>query len=85
MHVQINFPIFYFQIVTLVELHQFTAVYGPSCSGKTSAIQVAAETVRHNMMSSHQAGHFSLTTIAVGAMEEEQLLGYQKQDERYIY
>lgn len=64
------------QIVNLVQVSRFVAVCGPSGCGKTAAIQVAAETFRHASTFS-QMRCISTTTVAVGAMREEQLLGYQ--------
>lgn len=64
------------QIVGLVQVNRFVAVCGPSDCGKTAAIQVAAETIRQSASMS-QMCHVSTTTVALGAMREEQLLGYQ--------
>ena len=61
------------QLVTLVQSNRFTIVSGPSCSGKTSVIQVAADTLSQVPTS----GPVSVTTLVTGAMREEQLLGYQ--------
>ena len=64
--------------MNLVQVSRFVAVCGPSGCGKTAAIQVAAETFRH-ASSFSQIRCISTTTIAVGAMREEQLMGYQCQ------
>ena len=66
------------QLLAVIQHHQIVAVCGPSCSGKTSAIQTAVETLRQiPSPSSSKLGHITCTTIAVGAMREEQLLGFQ--------
>lgn len=70
---------FYLQIVNLVQVSRFVAVCGPSNSGKTAAIQVAAETYKQSFNLS-QICCVSTTTIAVGSMREEQLFGYQSQE-----
>lgn len=71
--------------MALVQHHPFIAVYGPSCSGKSTAIQTAVETLRQLPSPAGRVGgasHITCTTIAVGAMREEQLLGHQQQGER---
>ena len=66
------------QLLAVVQHYQIVAVCGPSCSGKTSAIQTAVETLRQMPSPSHyRSGHINCTTIAVGAMREDQLLGFQ--------
>ena len=49
------------------------AVCGPSGCGKTAAIHVAAEALRQ----SSQTCFVGISTIAVEVMREDQLLGYQ--------
>lgn len=68
------------QIVGLVQASRLVAIYGPSGCGKTAAVQVAAETLRH----STPMCFVSTTTIAAGAIREEQLLGYQDEQEEYV-
>lgn len=68
----------YLQIVNLVQVNRFVAVCGPSNCGKTAAIHVAAETFRQSSSLS-QMCCVSTTTVGVGAMREEQLLGYQNE------
>ncbi len=62
--------------MTLVQSNRFTVVSGPSCSGKTSVIQVAADTLSQIPTS----GPVSVTTLVTEAMREEQLLGYQDKE-----
>ena len=69
----------YSQVVNLVQVSRFVAVCGSSNSGKTAAIQVAADTFRQSSNLS-QTCCVSTTTIAVGSMREEQLFGYQSQE-----
>jgi ABC-type lipoprotein export system ATPase subunit len=75
--------------VALTQHHPFVAVYGPSCSGKSTIIQTAVETLKQLPLNPAAVGgatHISCTTIAVGAMREEQLLGYQQHGgDRWVY
>ena len=72
------------QLVTLVQQHQFVAVCGPSCSGKTAAIQTAVETLRLLASPSNRPCHITCTTLSVGSMREEQLLGFKTEGERSV-
>lgn len=75
------------QLVALIQHHPFITVYGPSCSGKSTAIQTAVETLRQLPMIPAVGGsatHITCTTIAVGALREEQLLGHQQHGDRYV-
>ena len=73
------------QLLAVVQHHQFVAVCGPSCSGKTASIQTAVETLRQMpSLSSPRAGHITCTTIAVGAMREEQLFGSQSEKDGLV-
>ncbi len=68
------------QIINLVQAKRFVAVCGPSGCGKTAALKVVAEALRQSSSSTFQICHVSITTIAVQAMKEEQLLGYQDEE-----
>ena len=67
------------QIVNVIQVNRFIAVCGPSSCGKTAAIQAAAETLRQSSGISLPC-YVSTTTVALNAMREEQLLGYQDND-----
>lgn len=73
------------QMLAVIQHHKFVAVCGPSCSGKTSAIQTAVETLRQiPSHSSSRPGHITCTTIAVEAMREEQLLGFHTEKDGLV-
>lgn len=80
MSIVLNCVIPLMQIVSLVQVSRFIAVCGPSNCGKTAAIQVAAESLRQSSSFSQMCCNISTTTIALGAMREEQLLGYQSEE-----
>lgn len=67
--------------MTLVQVNQFVVVSGPSCSGKTSVIRVAADTLSH-IPSIAKSGPISCTTITIEALGECQLLGFQDKDKK---
>ena len=70
--------------MTLVQLNRVVVVNGPSCSGKTSVIRVAADTLTHTSTPLTKSAPVSLTTLAVGVLQEEQLLGYQDPVKGYV-
>ena len=67
------------QFISLVQLHPIIAVSGPSCSGKTGCIQCGVEVLRG------LCGVVSCVTLAIEAMKEEQLMGYQLDREKYVH
>ncbi len=68
------------QLIQLTSSNQFTVISGPSSTGKSSVIRVAADTVSQIPSS----GPVTMTTVVTGAMREEELLGYQDSKKGYV-
>lgn len=57
------------QLLCLVQAHCIVGVVGDCCSGKSSVIKVAADTIRG------QGAGLSLSWVVPGALEEGELFG----------
>ena len=59
------------QLLSLIQTHSIVAVVGDSCSGKTSIINVAANTLRC------QGAGLSLSWVVPGVLDEGELFGHE--------
>ena len=64
------------QLISLVQAHPVVAVTGPSGSGKSVCIEVAATAARELTTPP------SLTRLAPGAMAEEELFGFEREEDK---